>query len=96
MEKNRGRNHEIEDENPEWTKEDFARAKPASEVLSPDLLAMLPKRKPGQRGKQVSPKKELVAIRIDADIVQRFRAHGRGWQTKMNSALKEWAREHQI
>jgi uncharacterized protein (DUF4415 family) len=29
----------IDDENPEWTAEDFKRARPASEVLSPEFLA---------------------------------------------------------
>lgn len=29
------------DDNPEWTEEDFARARPASEVVSPAILAQL-------------------------------------------------------
>jgi len=37
----------IDDENPEWTEEDFARARPAREVLPPALYAALTdKRKP--------------------------------------------------
>jgi len=31
----------IDDENPEWTEEDFARARPAREVLPPALYAAL-------------------------------------------------------
>lgn len=29
----------VDDDNPEWTKEDFARARPATEVLSPKVVA---------------------------------------------------------
>jgi len=85
-----------DDEIPELDDEWFKRAKSAAEVLPQELLAVLPKRKPGQRGKQVAPKKELIAIRLDADLVGIFRSKGRGWQTRINSALKEWAKEHYI
>jgi uncharacterized protein (DUF4415 family) len=35
-----------------------------------------------------------VAIRFDRDVVQAFRATGKGWQTRMNDALKDWLRTH--
>lgn len=38
--------------------------------------------------------KEQVAIRFDKDILEAFRSTGRGWQTRMNEALKEWLKEH--
>lgn len=38
--------------------------------------------------------KEQVAIRFDRDVVQAFRATGKGWQTSMNDALKDWLRTH--
>jgi uncharacterized protein (DUF4415 family) len=33
-----------------------------------------------------------VNILLDADIVQAFKSQGRGWQTRVNSALLEWLR----
>ena len=36
--------------------------------------------------------KEHVNIRLDADIVQAFKSKGRGWQTRVNTALREWLR----
>ena len=45
------------------------------------------------RGKNKNPTKEQVAIRIDPDVLAAFRADGPGWQTRMNSALKEWLSE---
>jgi uncharacterized protein (DUF4415 family) len=32
------------DDNPEWTEEDFARARPASEVMGPEFAAKLMRR----------------------------------------------------
>jgi uncharacterized protein (DUF4415 family) len=34
--------------------------------------------------------KVLLSVRYDADIVAAFKATGRGWQTRMNNALREW------
>ena len=31
-----------------------------------------------------------TTIRLDADIVARFRAQGPRWQTRINEALREW------
>jgi uncharacterized protein (DUF4415 family) len=40
------------------------------------------------------PRKQQVAVRYDADVLAAFRATGKGWQTRMNDALKEWLSEH--
>lgn len=42
----------------------------------------------------VRDKKEQVAVSYDADILAYFRATGKGWQNRMNDALKEWLKEH--
>lgn len=46
------------------------------------------------RGKNKKPTKEQVVIRYDAEILAAFRATGKGWQTRMNNALKEWLNQH--
>lgn len=38
--------------------------------------------------------KERITIRLSRDVVQRFRATGTGWQTRIDAALKDWLREH--
>ena len=43
---------------PEWTAADFAAARPASEVLPPNVFAALTKRRPGERGLQKVPTRE--------------------------------------
>ena len=73
------------DENPEWTEEDFAKARPASEVLPPEVAALLVRR----RGPQAAPTKKAVTLRLDPDVLDKFRATGPGWQSRMNEALRQ-------
>lgn len=40
---------------------------------------------------QVSPSKKPLSLRIDQDVLERWRASGRGWQTRMNEALRATA-----
>lgn len=40
------------------------------------------------RPKAENPKK-LVSMRLDADVVERLRASGPGWQSRANQALRE-------
>ncbi|MGQ0742705.1 MAG: BrnA antitoxin family protein [Alphaproteobacteria bacterium] len=73
-------------ENPEWTKSDFAKAKRVWEIPE---LAHLSKRRPGERGPQKTPTKQQVTLRLDRDVLARFRSTGRGWQKRINEALKK-------
>lgn len=37
-----------------------------------------------------------TSIRLDARVVQAFKATGEGWQTRMNDALLEYAQQHDM
>lgn len=67
----------------EWTAEEWAEARPAIEV-HPELVEWSLRR----RGKQKAPTKEKVTVRLDTDIVAYFREGGKGWQTRLNDALR--------
>jgi uncharacterized protein (DUF4415 family) len=41
-----------------------------------------------------SGKKEQVTLRLDSEILEQFRATGNGWQTRINEALRDWAKHH--
>lgn len=41
------------------------------------------------RGRPVGSNKTLVHIRLDNDVVEKFKATGAGWQTRINEALKK-------
>lgn len=73
----------------ELTAEDMARFEPAANILSPSL-----KKKLGARGQQKSRVKERITIRLSHDVVEPFRATGDGWQSRVNSALKDWLKTH--
>ncbi|AXJ94723.1 MULTISPECIES: BrnA antitoxin family protein [unclassified Sphingomonas] len=72
----------FDDDNPEWTKEDFARARPLSDF--PELAAAFAK----VRGPQRAPTKQQVTLRLDPDVVAKFRATGKGWHARINAALR--------
>jgi len=40
--------------------------------------------------------KERITIRLSRDVVTRFRATGDGWQTRMDSALRQYIAEHPL
>jgi uncharacterized protein (DUF4415 family) len=38
--------------------------------------------------------KERITIRLSPDVLERFRATGSGWQTKVDAALRDWLKTH--
>ena len=64
----------------EW----FFRARPAVEVV-PNIV----ERARRVRGKQRTPTKERISIRLDADVLEHYRASGRGWQSRINEVLRQ-------
>lgn len=81
----------IDDENPEWTDEDFALGLPPEAVLPPAVLAALPNTLARLRGKGVKPAKVPVNIRLSPDVLAHFKAGGPGWQTRIDEALRQIA-----
>ncbi len=57
-----------------------------------ELRAKLAERR--TRGPNKLPLKEQVAVRYSVDVLAAFRASGRGWQTRMDDALREWLKTH--
>jgi uncharacterized protein (DUF4415 family) len=84
----------IDKENPEWTEEDFQHARPAVEVLpklfGPHAAAEMLKSRGRPKATQT---KTHFNIRLDTDVLEAFKASGRGWQTRINKALREWLKE---
>jgi len=77
-------------ENDEWTAENFARSRPAREVLPEIFGAEVAARmlKPRGRPPAANPKVSTT-IRLDADVMAAFRGSGAGWQTRINAVLRE-------
>ena len=50
---------------------------------------------PRRRGRPPGTgRKESTTIRLDRDVLSVFRRMGRGWQTRINDALREWLANH--
>jgi uncharacterized protein (DUF4415 family) len=84
------------EDNPEWTAEDVARARPASEVLpkfigqaaTDELL------RPG-RGRPAKPNRKVnQTLRLDPDVLEAYRRKGPGWQALMNEVLRQHMPRH--
>ena len=84
--KNRGYSakdlREVSD-NPEWTRKDFAKARPFSEAL-PDLAASIRK----GRGPNKAPTKKLVSLRLSGQVLEAYKAKGPGWQSRIDEDLR--------
>jgi uncharacterized protein (DUF4415 family) len=48
------------------------------------------------RGRPVGSHKTATTIRLDDDVLEAFKATGRGWQTRVNAALKDWLATHKL
>lgn len=48
-----------------------------------------------RHGLRHPPAKEQVTLRIDGDVLEWFRAQGRGYQTKINALLRAYMEAHE-
>ena len=81
----------IDDDNPEWTAEDFNNAMPFS-----GLPESLQSRLRHARGPNRQPVKVQTAIRFDADVLTALRSTGKGWQTRVNDVMREWLKQRSV
>lgn len=74
------------DDAPEWSTEVFERAeiRNGDQVLRPATGTLTRRGRP----RLEQPKKQ-VTLRLDRDVIDRFRADGPGWQSRINEALKK-------
>jgi uncharacterized protein (DUF4415 family) len=79
----------FDDDNPEWTEEDFANARPADEVLPPEFMAAFRRSRGRPKGTTKPDAKQQITLRLDRDVIEKFRAKGPGWQSRINEALRK-------
>jgi uncharacterized protein (DUF4415 family) len=75
----------LDPDNPELTEEEFKLARPFAEVF-PELAASI--RRARGRPAMERPRK-VVSLRMDQDVLESFRATGKGWQSRVNEALRK-------
>ncbi|MFP4085579.1 MAG: BrnA antitoxin family protein [Desulfobacteraceae bacterium] len=69
-------------ESPPLTDEILARMRPVAES-HPEIPSRV-------RGPQKTPTKKSTTIRLNAEVIEFFKAQGNGWQTKINDVLQEY------
>lgn len=84
------------DDAPELTDEFFEKGVwKISDRVVPRREGEVAMRKAVRQGRPPAERtKLLLTVRYDEDIVTAFKATGRGWQTRMNSALRDWLKNH--
>jgi uncharacterized protein (DUF4415 family) len=78
-------------DSPELTDEKIAALRPSREVLPPAFFEAV-EREAAKRGRLPveSPKKQIT-LRLDEEIILRYKQSGKGWQSRMNDALRKSA-----
>jgi uncharacterized protein (DUF4415 family) len=66
---------------------------PDSEIDTSDMPPISDWSK-AQRGALFRPIKKPMSLRVDADVLDWFQRQGQGYQTRMNSALREYVEKH--
>ena len=82
------------DDAPELTDDFFATAKLfiGEREVSGEEFRMAAKK--ALRGRPAgSSAKQSTTIRFDTDVLAAFKATGKGWQSRMNNALRDWLAE---
>ena len=76
-----------DEENPEWTLEDFRQARPALEVIAevwgPEVAESLRRGRPAKADRKVNQ-----TLRLDPDVLAAYRQSGKGWQARINEVLR--------
>jgi uncharacterized protein (DUF4415 family) len=85
------------DDAPELTDEDFARGvwaigeKAVSCEEAQKAIKKAMRGRPSGTGQKTS-----TTVRFDNDILDAFKSTGKGWQSRMNAALRDWLKEHRL
>jgi len=59
-----------------------------------DVKKTHPEIPPRVRGPQIMPTKKQLTLRLDEEVVDYFKLHGKGWQTQINDVLVEYVQSH--
>ena len=75
----------------ELTTEDFKQFRPFSELPEEEQRFLL-----SIKDATICPDpvKKTVSIALSSDVLEKFEARGKGWESKVDEALREWLEEH--
>ncbi|MFZ7255448.1 BrnA antitoxin family protein [Avibacterium avium] len=81
----------------ELQQSDFTQMKSLQETMPDDFVNMVLAHqakmekqghiKPKVRGKQKTPTKQIITIRLSPEVIEAFKSTGKGWQSRINEVL---------
>jgi uncharacterized protein (DUF4415 family) len=78
------------DDNPEWSAQDFTRARPALDVVATAFgNAAADTLKRGRGRPPNEARKVNQTLRLDPDVLEAYRMQGSGWQARINEVLRQ-------
>ncbi|MBA8880255.1 BrnA antitoxin family protein [Phyllobacterium myrsinacearum] len=87
-----GRGYTREDwdavDNPELTDEEMRQMRPFREVF-PEIAREIDKEIAARGRPHLEVTKMPVTLRLDPDVLAKFKATGKGWQSRINEVLKQ-------
>lgn len=87
-------NQIIDNENPEWTQADIDNAL-AFQQMPKQLQSLVLQSQAKKRGRPLSQNKKVsVTIRYSSNVIEAFKATGKGWQSRMNKVLEDYIAQH--
>jgi uncharacterized protein (DUF4415 family) len=88
-----GRGYTQEDwdavDSPELTDSELAEMRPAREVLPKEFFEAIDKAIAARGRPAAENPKKQVTLRLDADLIARYKASGKGWQSRINEDLRK-------
>jgi uncharacterized protein (DUF4415 family) len=72
----------VDDDNPEWTGEDFAAAKTFSELPENEQRIL--------KGIMAENKAKKVPVPLPQDVVEKMQSTGEGWELRIEEAVRQW------
>ncbi len=77
-------------DNPPWTEEELKNARPFREVF-PELAANMEKDIAARGRPRVEAPKVAVTLRLDPDVLEKYKAGGKDWRAVMAAELRKAA-----
>jgi uncharacterized protein (DUF4415 family) len=71
----------------EATDAELAEAKPFAEAF-PDLMDVIRR---GRGRPSIANPRQQISLRLDGDVIEKFKSTGKGWQGRVNEALRKAA-----
>ncbi|WP_075290168.1 BrnA antitoxin family protein [Pararhizobium arenae] len=88
-----GRGYSKEDwdsvDSPELTDDELANMRPAKDILPPDFFKAMEEHRRSRGRPSLDQPKKQITLRLDEEVISKFREGGKGWQGRMNEALRK-------